>query len=103
MSDWIDMQKDPQHAAREKEKARKLKKTRWWKAQVAAGICHYCGNRFPADQITMDHVVPLSRGGKSRRGNVVPCCRECNLEKKYLTPVDMILQQLRQEKSDNSE
>jgi 5-methylcytosine-specific restriction endonuclease McrA len=36
----------------------------------------------------MDHVVPLARGGKSVKGNVVPCCKECNSEKKYLLPLE---------------
>jgi 5-methylcytosine-specific restriction endonuclease McrA len=32
----------------------------------------------------MDHIVPLIRGGKTTRGNVVPACKECNNKKKYL-------------------
>jgi len=31
----------------------------------------------------MDHVVPLVRGGRSIRGNVVPACKACNSEKKH--------------------
>lgn len=100
MSDWIDIQKDPQHVAREREKARKLRKSRWWKEQVAAGVCHYCKKDFPADQLTMDHIVPVSRGGKSTRGNIVPCCKDCNSQKKYLTPVEMILRKLKNKNSD---
>jgi 5-methylcytosine-specific restriction endonuclease McrA len=36
----------------------------------------------------MDHVVPLIRGGRSSRGNVVPACKECNNKKKSLLPVE---------------
>ncbi len=36
----------------------------------------------------MDHLVPLIRGGRSVRSNVVPCCRECNANKKYLLPLE---------------
>jgi len=36
----------------------------------------------------MDHVVPVVRGGKSSRGNLVPACKECNSRKKYLLPVE---------------
>jgi len=36
----------------------------------------------------MDHVVPLSRGGLTSKGNVVPCCRTCNEQKKYLLPIE---------------
>ena len=31
----------------------------------------------------MDHIVPLVRGGKSTKGNVVPACKECNTKKKH--------------------
>ncbi len=102
MSDWIDIKKDPQHIAREKQKARALRKTRWWKEQIAAGKCHFCGKIFPPEALTMDHIVPLSRGGKSTRGNVVPCCKSCNNEKKHLTPAEIILKKLRDEKENNS-
>jgi 5-methylcytosine-specific restriction endonuclease McrA len=73
---------------REKEKARLLRKTRWWQQRLARGTCHYCGQKFPSAQLTMDHIVPLIRGGKTTRGNVVPSCRECNRKKKYLLPVE---------------
>ena len=69
---------------KEKEKARILRKTRWWQQRLARGICHYCGQKFPSAHLTMDHIVPLIRGGKTTRGNVVPCCKECNRKKKYL-------------------
>ena len=36
----------------------------------------------------MDHVVPVIRGGRSSRSNVVPCCKECNNKKKHLLPVE---------------
>jgi len=36
----------------------------------------------------MDHLVPLSRGGKASRNNVVPACKECNSRKKYLLPLE---------------
>lgn len=36
----------------------------------------------------MDHVVPIVRGGKSSRGNIVPACKECNSRKKYLLPME---------------
>ena len=42
----------------------------------------------------MDHVVPLARGGRSTRGNVVPCCRECNQAKGARTTLDDILASL---------
>ena len=77
-----------QEIKREKEKARELRKSQWWKNRLAKGECHYCGGRFPADELTMDHLVPIVRGGKSSRGNVVPACKECNNRKKYLLPLE---------------
>ena len=94
MEDWIDIQKDDAHVKREREKARELRKSSWWKNQLASGVCHYCGEHFPEEELTMDHIVPVARGGKSNKGNIVPCCKECNNEKKYLTPAEMILRQM---------
>lgn len=73
---------------REKEKGRELRRTRWWKNRVAQGRCHYCGGTFPPSELTMDHLVPIIRGGKSTRGNVVPACKDCNNSKKYLLPLE---------------
>ncbi len=46
--------------------------------------CAYCGERV--EEITMDHVVPISRGGPHTRDNVVPACRPCNSRKHNNTP-----------------
>ena len=43
------------------------------------GLCVYCLAR--CDDLTMDHVVALNRGGDHAVGNVVPACRSCNREK----------------------
>ena len=77
-----------QQVRREKEKARELRRSQWWKNRVAKGICHYCGGSFPPTELTMDHLVPIIRGGTSSRGNVVPACKECNNRKKYLLPME---------------
>ncbi|MBP8646522.1 MAG: HNH endonuclease [Syntrophobacteraceae bacterium] len=78
----------PEAIRRQKEKARALRKTQWWQRQIARGICHYCRKRVPPCELTMDHVVPLARGGLSTKGNVVPSCKTCNSRKKYLVPVE---------------
>ncbi|MCK4784705.1 MAG: HNH endonuclease [Desulfobacteraceae bacterium] len=72
----------------ERHKARELRQSQWWKRQLARGRCYYCGKSFPSRALTMDHMVPLARGGKSKKGNVVPACKECNNKKKYLLPVE---------------
>ena len=85
MGEWIDIRKDEQHVSREREKARALRKSVWWQQQLQAGICHYCGRRVGADSLTLDHVVPVARGGTTTKGNVVPACAACTKTKKYLT------------------
>ncbi len=84
---------DEQQFKVEKAKARKLRQSRWWKEKIQAGICHYCGGRFTVAELTMDHIVPISRGGKSKRGNLVPACKKCNVNKKYYTPAEIILRE----------
>ncbi len=71
---------------RERAKARELRNSQWWKRRRASGICHYCGKKFSPRELTMDHVVPIIRGGKASKGNCVPACKECNSAKKYLLP-----------------
>ncbi len=77
---------DAAHVAREKARARELRQSQWWKNRRAHGVCHYCRQRFPARELTMDHVVPIIRGGRSARSNVVPCCKTCNNRKQSLLP-----------------
>lgn len=98
MSDWIEIKNDAAHVAKEKRKARDLRKTQWWKNEIAKGNCHYCHNKFDSSELTMDHIVPLSRGGMSTKGNIVPSCKKCNNEKKYLTPVEIKLRELEEQK-----
>lgn len=43
------------------------------------GCCAYCGTAVVAPE--MDHVVPLSKGGRHAVGNVLPACSECNRSK----------------------
>ncbi|MCZ8343018.1 MAG: HNH endonuclease [Leptospira sp.] len=69
--------------SRERKKAKELKATAWWKNKRSSGICHYCGNKFKVEELTMDHLIPLIRGGKSVKANLVPSCKECNFKKKH--------------------
>ncbi|MFO7812099.1 MAG: HNH endonuclease [Pelovirga sp.] len=79
---------DEQQIRREREKARGLRKQGWWKNRIATGICHYCGRQFPPKELTLDHIVPITRGGRSTRGNCVPACKECNNQKRDLLPLE---------------
>ena len=76
---------------RERAKGRKLRQSQWWQEKIAQGICHYCGGEFDPKRLTMDHIVPIARGGKSAKGNVVPSCKKCNTTKRYYTPAEIIL------------
>ncbi|MBS0012835.1 MAG: HNH endonuclease [Desulfobacterales bacterium] len=71
---------------REKAKARQLRASQWWKRKCARGVCHWCGKTVAPGDLTMDHVLPLARGGKTTKNNVVPCCKECNIRKKSRMP-----------------
>lgn len=49
-------------------------------------LCAYCGERYPARDLSRDHVIPVSRGGKNSWKNVVTACRGCNTHKSNRTP-----------------
>ena len=72
----------------ERSKSREMRKSRWWQNRLALGCCHWCGGSFTATELTMDHIVPLSRGGKATKSNVVTACKQCNSNKKYLLPME---------------
>jgi 5-methylcytosine-specific restriction endonuclease McrA len=50
--------------------------------------CQYCGRVGPSSELTLDHVVPRSRGGKSSWENLVTCCQVCNHRKGDRLPVE---------------
>lgn len=56
--------------------------------------CQYCGRR--ASDLTLDHVVPRSRGGPTSWENIVACCRACNARKRDRTPEEAGMRLARQ-------
>ena len=42
------------------------------------GVCAYCGHRFHFDELTREHIVPVSRGGADTWMNCITACRTCN-------------------------
>lgn len=92
----------PEHQKREKAKARELRQSQWWKQQLGKGVCYHCGNRFKPADLTMDHLIPIARGGKSNKNNCVPSCKECNTKKGYKTRAEMALEELSQNSADSS-
>jgi 5-methylcytosine-specific restriction endonuclease McrA len=56
--------------------------------------CAYCGRRYEAQALSLDHVVPKSQGGKVAWENVVTACVPCNVKKANRTPAQAHLQLL---------
>ncbi len=73
---------------RERVKSRQLRASQWWKRRLAKGVCYYCGRSVLPKELTMDHIVPIARGGRSTKGNVAVACKECNNAKKQLLPME---------------
>jgi len=48
--------------------------------------CQYCGTKEKMSDLTYDHVIPKSRGGKTTWKNIVTCCYDCNSKKRDRTP-----------------
>ncbi len=91
---WFEVTSSAAERGKQRQKARALKESQWWRNKLAVGVCEYCQNKFEPSQLTMDHVVPLARGGKTVPGNVVPACAACNAQKRLETPVERLLREL---------
>ena len=85
---------DEAHVKRERAKARELRRGSWWAQRLGAGVCYHCGIKFGRDDLTMDHLLPLSRGGRSTKKNIVVSCKQCNSHKKNLTVAELRLRDL---------
>ena len=82
---------DSKFIKKERELAKVLKKTKWWKAKIQSGLCYHCNKKFEESDLTMDHLVPLARGGRTGKNNVVPSCKKCNSQKSFKTLVELRL------------
>ena len=60
--------------------------------------CQYCNNQFGAGELTLDHVVPRSRGGANTWENLVACCLNCNNRKGDRLPHEAAMSLRRQPK-----
>lgn len=56
------------------------------------GICGYCGIHVSESAMTIDHILPKSRGGKNTWENTVTCCKKCNSKKDDKTPEEARMQ-----------
>lgn len=82
----------PAHQKKEKAKARELRQSPWWKQQLGKGVCYHCGERFAPAELTMDHLLPIARGGKSDKKNCVPSCKDCNTKKGHKLNVEITME-----------
>ena len=77
-------------------KRRKVAFTRYHLFLRDEFTCQYCGKRFPAKELTFDHVIPKSRSGGSRWDNIVTACGPDNHRKGNKTPREAGMKLLRQ-------
>ena len=61
-------------------------------------ICQYCAKRFSYSELTMDHIIPKSRGGDKSWTNIVASCRKCNSAKGNKTPQEARMPLVKQPK-----
>ncbi len=50
--------------------------------------CQYCGKRYPSSELSLDHIVPRSKGGGNTWENIVCACVRCNVRKGGRTPTE---------------
>jgi hypothetical protein len=58
--------------------------------------CQYCGKKFPTSELSLDHVIPRSRGGGSSWTNLVCACTSCNSRKAAKSPAEAGMRLIRQ-------
>lgn len=63
--------------------------------------CQYCGNKFKTNDLTFDHVIPRSRGGRTNWENIVAACRGCNTKKGNHMPHEIGMYPLREPAAPN--
>lgn len=60
------------------------------KVRKSSEMCYYCKNTIETGKKTVDHKIPISRGGETKEENLVVCCEECNTDKGFLTEEEYI-------------
>ncbi|HZZ73444.1 MAG TPA: HNH endonuclease [Pirellulales bacterium] len=58
--------------------------------------CQYCGQNFPTSELSLDHVMPKSRGGQTAWDNIVCACVACNVRKGGRTPHEARMKLIKQ-------
>jgi 5-methylcytosine-specific restriction protein A len=89
------------HQKKEKAKARELRSSQWWRQELGKGLCYHCSKHFKPGELTMDHLIPIARGGKSTKNNCVTSCKDCNTKKGYKTRAEMVLEEMSKTQPEN--
>ena len=63
--------------------------------------CQYCATVLPSSELTLDHVIPRSRGGSSTWENLVACCHTCNRRKGNQFPLEAGMKLMREPRAFN--
>jgi 5-methylcytosine-specific restriction endonuclease McrA len=63
--------------------------------------CQYCATVLPSSELTLDHVIPRSRGGLSTWENLVACCHPCNRRKGNQSPTEAAMKLMREPRAFN--
>ena len=63
--------------------------------------CQYCAVLLPSSELTLDHVIPRSRGGNSTWENLVACCHGCNRRKGNQSPTEAGMKLMREPRAFN--
>ncbi len=63
--------------------------------------CQYCSTTLPSGELTLDHVIPRSRGGLSTWENLVACCHPCNRRKGNQLPHEANMKPAREPRAFN--
>jgi 5-methylcytosine-specific restriction protein A len=79
---------------KQKAKARELRQSSWWKQQLGKGVCYHCEQKYKPNEMTMDHLIPIARGGKSNKKNCVTSCKDCNSKKGHRTRAELAFDEL---------
>ena len=67
-----------------------------------AYTCQYCGDQLPTQELTFDHVIPVSQGGRKDWENIVTCCVSCNRRKGGRTPEEARMRLIKPPRRPNS-
>ena len=65
-------------------------------------VCQYCAKPLRSHEITLDHIVPRSRGGESNWENLATCCPPCNVKKGSRLPEEAGLTMIRDPRNGSS-